>query len=260
MKISDTLRQEHEPSFAYAICKMVSENTLSKNELISVMTNDNQEIITKNIKFVEDCEFVVNDGQHIKCLIPTESMKTYSDFIEYISLKVFEEENNFTKLTRWFLSANTDICDLQSEEFAAKCYEVVNVDQNFIRGWHWWMIAFGLGTLSAYIKSGKRTIMFDCSEALKRFVSSEYKNGEIIKVRTFLAKLVDVKKEFKGVINLNNNYNQLCESLSLSLRILHNLNIIELIYTPDSLDVWHLTESYSHKIKKDITEIKIVGC
>ena len=89
-------------------------------------------------------------------------------------------------------------------------------------------------------------------------VKAEFKEGEVIKVRSFLTKLLAVKKEFVSSVDLNGNENQITTSISMGLRLLHNLKLIELIYTPDSSDIWHLTESYAHKIKRDITEIKVL--
>lgn len=260
MIISDGLRQENEPTIIYSICKMASQFGDDINQLNDLMTDDNdgQKVYSKNFNFAKECGFIEVSGQRVSCLIPEEHLASYEEFINYISLNVFEKENNFTKLTRWFLKENIEISQVSAEQLAARCHDVVSVDQNYIRGWHWWMIAFGLGTVSAHINTGSRYIIFDCSNALKRFVKAEFKEGEVIKVRSFLTKLLAVKKEFVSSVDLNGNENQITTSISMGLRLLHNLKLVELIYTPDSSDIWHLTESYAHKIKRDITEIKVL--
>lgn len=260
MVIADSLRQEHEPSMVYSICKLIANNDYSLSQLNEIMNDkdSDQKVFSKNLKFCEDCGFISIKSQVCECLISYEYLTTYESFINYISLNVFDTENNFTKLTRWFLSQDISVSQIAAEQLASKCHDAVTVDQNFIRGWHWWMIAFGLATVSSHIKSGGRYALFDCSEALRRFVIDNCQENEIIKVRTFLTNLVNKKKEFKTVVDLKSNANTICDSVSMSLRILHNLNIIELLYTPDSSDIWHLTESYSHKVKKDITEIRII--
>ena len=260
MIISDGLRQENEPTIIYSICKMASQFGDDINQLNDLMTDDNdgQKVYSKNFNFAKECGFIEVSGQRVSCLIPEEHLASYEEFINYISINVFEKENNFTKLTRWFLKENIEISQVSAEQLAARCHDVVSVDQNYIRGWHWWMIAFGLGTVSAHINTGSRYIIFDCSNALNRFVKSEFKEGEVVKVADFLKRLFSVKKEFTSCASLNGKEHQIATSLSMGLRLIHNLKCIELIYTPDGSDIWHLTESYAHKIKRDITHIKVL--
>lgn len=260
MKISDNLRQEDEPNIVYAICKLVGRNEFTKSEIFDLMTDkkDNQGIFVHNFRFAEDCGFIKVDNEKVECLIPQSELSSCEKFVTYIWNKVFKVENNFTKITRWFLNSNIDISKVAAEQLASKCYEVAVVDQNFIRGWHWWIQAFGLGTISSYLtKGGSRYIMYDCSIALERFIKSNYKKNDVVKAKQFFKDLCSKHAEFQGLIDFNAKDNKICDSLSLGLRLLHNTKLIELIYTPDSADIWHLVESFSHKIKFDITEIKI---
>ena len=92
---------------------------------------------------------------------------------------------------------------------------------------------------------------------INKRIKSNYKKNDVVKVKQFFKDLCSKHAEFQGLIDFNAKDNKICDSLSLGLRLLHNTKLIELIYTPDSADIWHLVESFSHKIKFDITEIKI---
>ncbi len=259
MFIADSFRKETSPSMVYTLLKLVASKDCTKEDaerLISgnAIGDNSVATIRKVYKFAEDCELIKTDKDKVTALIDKKHLRTYADFVYALSREAFKVNNNFCKLTQWFLAEGISTTKLKADDLAVASANVAHVEKDDIYGWQDWMVAFGLAT---YTTKPSDNIMFDCHVRIKRFLQHEglFKKGSTVQAKVFVSELVKNCPEFTKVINIKDN--RIGESVSASLRILHNLGIIEILFSPDSFDIWHLTTSTAHKIKGDFTDIKV---
>lgn len=258
MRIADSLRQECMPEMIYSICKLVGSKSYSKDEIKRLISLDCEETsnFNKAYRFAIECEFVKeNDDNKVKTNFSDKQLSSFVFFRYAIFEDVFTNSSTtFTSLAKWFLTQNTDVFTLKSaESFAAQIPNdmFAGVEKDYILGFRFWMTALGLGMFS---KSGASDVLvFATNNILKNWVeiSKPFKKGSHVLAKEFFERLQKDCPVFADCIKGND----INISLSLGLRVLHTNNLIELKYTTDSGDIWHLTNSISNPHTNNITEI-----
>ena len=156
-------------------------------------------------------------------------------------MNIYNNENTtFNELSKWFLSQNSDVFKYKS----AQDLSIVipndmfsNIEKDYILGFRFWIVALGLGMLQ---KSGSgNMLVFSCNTILSEWLKNAkpFKKNQTIIMKDFI------------------NGNNINLALSMGLRVLHINNIIELKYTTDSGNIWHLTNSLTNPATNNITEI-----
>ncbi len=258
MKIHDSLRQECMPEMVYSICKLAGSKKYSKVELKKLITLDSTDVQTYNkaYRFAVECGFIKEDSSDIVISnFKKEELSDFKNFRYTIFMNIYNNENTtFNELSKWFLSQNSDVFKYKS----AQDLSIVipndmfsNIEKDYILGFRFWIVALGLGMLQ---KSGSgNMLVFSCNTILSEWLKNAkpFKKNQTIIMKDFIKTLTEQCPVFSSCIN-GNNINL---ALSMGLRVLHINNIIELKYTTDSGNIWHLTNSLTNPATNNITEI-----
>lgn len=260
MNISNNLRQEYMPEMIYSICKLVGSKSYDKDELKRLITlgsslKESGEQYNKVYNFAIDCGFISEDISNKICSnFNKEELLNFRHFRYAIFSNIFKNSNTmFKSVAEWYLSQNMDIFDTKS---TLDLLRVIPQDlgvksEEYLLGFRFWMVTLGLAMLQ---KSGNSSaLVFTTNHILLDWIeiSKPFKSGENVIAKDFFKKLTIDCPIFKSSIN-NNDINL---ALSMGLRVLDLNNVIELKYTPDSGDIWHLINSISQPKTNHITEI-----
>ena len=258
MKLHDSLRQECMPEMVYSICKLAGSKKYTKDNIYKLITlgNTDSSPFNKVYRFSIECGFIEEKSDEIvKVNFSSKELETFKSFRYAIFMKIFKGENTlFNQVSKWFLSQNNSVFKYKS----AQDLSVVipndvfsGVEKDYVLGFRFWMVALGLCMLQ---KSGAgSTLVFSTNIILREWLENEnpFKKNSVILVRDFINKLIIDCPLFECCISGNDiNF-----ALSIGLRVLHINNVIELRYTTDTGDIWHLTESISDAKTNNITEI-----
>lgn len=259
MKIHDSLRQECMPEMVFVLCKLSANGSYTKEKLKKLITldTDKTDNYNKVFRFAVECGFLTETPEGIiHCEFSTSQVSSFKNF----RYAVFHEINKpdgtvFNTLAQWYLSQGLDILQLSADRdlttWAIRADISANIDENIIHGFRFWMAAFGLVT------SEKYPLVFSTNVVMEEWLkqATPFAKNTPILARQFFDTLIREIPLFAGCISDNN----LNVALSMGLRVLHLNKLIELKYTTDSGDTWHLTESISNPSTNHITEI-IVRC
>lgn len=258
MKIHDSLRQECMPEMVYSICKLAGSKKYNKAELKKLITLDSTEVQTYNkaYRFAVECGFLTEDSSGVVVSnFKKEQLSNFKNFRYTIFMNIYNGENTtFNELSKWFLSQDSDIFKYKSAQdlsIVIPNHMFSNIEKDYILGFRFWMVSLGLGMLQ---KSGSgNTLVFSCNTILSEWLENAkpFKKNQVIIMKDFIKTLIDQCPVFSSCVD-GNNINL---ALSMALRVLHINNIIELKYTTDSGDIWHLTNSLTNPVTNNITEI-----
>jgi len=257
MFIAKTFRKETSPSLVYTLLKLVANKECAKEDVERLLSggrkgDSSADIIRQVFAFTQACQLIKVENGKVVSLMPKEHLKSYEDFTYAFGCEAFKAtSNDFVNLSQWFLAENIGVTKLVAEKLAAACSKIATVEKDGIYGWQDWMVAFGLAT---YVTTPSDNIMFDCHVRIRRFLerTGVFKKNEVVGAKAFMTALVAHCPEFSKVVNLRGNY--VGDSVSISLRILHTLGVIEIQNKRDSTDIWHLTDA-RHAVNNDFTDI-----
>lgn len=261
MKIADSLRQESMPEMVYGLCRL-SSGGYKRDELQKLITleaedKESQDQFAQVFNFAKECNFISEESSKVKCLLDTKKLNSFKDFRMQVVKGVFENRGTkFYKAAEWFLSQeDNDILTLDSAEKLSSRFVTslgFNPDKFFALGFRFWMVDLGFAAFQGYRRSA---IVFACQDILEQWIcESHFQRSKKIAAREFFDKLCAEIGIFETMIS-NNKLNL---SFSMALRILRDTGLIELVYTKDSSDVWHLRESSFEKANMDrFTEVVI---
>lgn len=260
MKISDSLRHECMPEMVYTICKLAGSKTYKRDVIRRLITLgcDDVQIYNKVFRFSVECGFISEGADEaITTNFTKEQLASFRSFRFAVFKDIFKNSGTiFTSLARWYLSQDTDIFTYKSAQDLAVAIPndiFSGIEKDYVLGFRFWMVALGLGMFS---KSGASEIMvFAVNNILADYLrfDTPFRKGKVILAKNFFETLVRDCPAFSDCI-VGNEINT---ALSMGLRVLHLNDVIELKYTTDSGDIWHLVNSISLPQTNNITEIMV---
>lgn len=270
MIISDSIRQEAMPEMVYAICKMALKKP-KKNQMRRMITLDTDgesaSQFNKVYQFAISCGFIKEAGNEMVATDFTEEeLSTFRRFRYAILSNVFStKETAFTTAAKWYLSQDLpqNLVKGQSvfslvtgAEFVQAMPKELNIDENFVYGFRFWMTALGLTSFSAIgAGSSARPLLFATHRAIGDWLEfrNRFQREAFIPAREFFTKMREDLPVFSNCIEGN----MVKPSLSSGLRVLESCGKIELKRVTDAGDVWHLTNSVYYSKSNDITDVII---
>lgn len=258
MRIANTLRKEAMPEMVYAMCKLAGYKEYQKQEFINLMTleNPHNQVARDGYGFCINCGFLTESGDE-KVLTPFDEVElaNFSRFRYKVAANVFQDRGTlFTSVTKWFLEQDRSIFKYRTSNDLASILplepELVNITE-YTLGFRNWVEALGLATVASTGSSG--ALVFSVHRLLKDWLiyAEPFRQNEPVMAAAFFRKLSEDLPQFAGLAVDN----QVKESLSMGLRVLHNLGVIAIVYTHDSQDIWHLTPSVQYDNTRVFSEI-----
>lgn len=257
MNISDSLRKECMPEMVYSICKLAGSRAYDKDEVKRLITLNNNEVqaFHKVYRFAVECGFISEDTNNNVCVhFNSKELSSLRAFRFAVFDDVFKNSSTiFTSLAKWYLSQDSEIFTCKSaQELSVAILEVfAGVEKDYVLGFRFWMVTLGLA-MNQKAGAGS-TLVFATNNVLFDWLefSKPFKKGKHVLAKEFFAKLISDCPIFESCIH-GNDINL---AFSMGLRVLYLNGVIELKYTTDSGDIWHLTNSISYPKTNNITEI-----
>lgn len=270
MIIADTLRQEAMPEMVFAICKMALLNP-QKGDLEKVMTLQSGE--KSSTQFARVYQFSIKSGfikeagdGTVSTVFSEEDLSSFRRFRYAVLRGVFaEQDTSFTALAKWYLSQNIpDNVDRgqsvfslgTAADFVRDLPNSISVDEYFIQGFRFWMVALGLTSFNPLGPGAvSRPLLFATHRAIGDWLefSNPFQKEVRIHAREFFEKLTRDLPVFDGCIKNNT----VVSSLSSGLRVLQSCGQIEIVRVADAGDVWHLSRSAYYSTSNDLTDLVI---
>ena len=260
------------PDMVYSICKLAQEE-LSKREMQEAITLGDERDGTKSqfntvFNFCVACEFIKEDINGI--IVTVFNHAQLIDFRHYsyaVFSRVFQENNTFSHLAKWYLSQNVSNNPLKGEsilnirtesEFRSFLPKHIQIDENYFNGFRFWMTALGL---TAFYSPGSSMsgvpFLFATHKAIRNWIefAEPFQAGSYIPAERFFTKMAEDCPAFVDCIDFD--HNRVSSSVSSGLRVLEHSNLISLERIADAGNLWHLTESIYFSISNEISDIVI---
>ena len=262
MKIADTLRHECMPEMVFSVCKLAngqySRSEMQRLIILDDMDNESQTQFSKVFNFAKECNFITEERDKVICLLG-EDISSFKKFRMQVVKGIFSNRNTkFVKAAEWFLNQNDiDIFSIDTAEKLSVSFSTnlgFKPDKYFALGFRFWLVALGFAAFQGYRKAA---IAFSCHDIIEQWIyESDFEKCKQINARNFFNALCGDIPVFDTMIS-NNKLNM---AFSMGLRVLRDIGVIQLQYTKDSSDVWHLDESKLDAGHDDrFTEIIILG-
>lgn len=266
MKIDDSLRNETTPEMVYSLCRLVASMKLPEDNVVKALSLGSDDDKTKMsvrkvISFAKKSEMIIeNDSDNtLVCLFDNDDLVSFRSFRHALFMKAApNEEVRFGKIVRWYLKQDPEVFKIENgEDLIQKIpNDIIMGDAQNARGFITW--ASGLGIMSRGYAGSKRAMLnypqiHECISDWLYF-DRPFPKGESILVRDFMQRMKSDCPLLQDTLEGNN----IKRALSNALRILEGTGWIELKYTKDSGDVWHLTKSIARQNTNDITEIEVL--
>ncbi|MEE1282946.1 MAG: hypothetical protein UHK60_11985 [Acutalibacteraceae bacterium] len=226
----DLMRMYPTPERVLAVCRLVAQKPISKEDLQNAMSllhaDADSSPITDSVNVaLSELDLIKNKNGLLTLAVDESVISSTSEFRRYVSAKVFQKKDStFYMFTRWVISQNERLFALTNWESMAKTCaaehsELKTLNENAALGWRFWVAFLGLGYLSGtmFIPNMKPRL----EDVIKTDFSKNFKYNEAIRATDFIVwlsgKLPEV--DMSGKLPL---------ALSAGLRTLHELHIIEL--------------------------------
>ena len=161
-KHPDNMRMEPTPERVYSICRLISQNSISKDDLKELVSlgksntsSSSSSIINYSLDVAEkDLDVIrLKDGKYSIVVDPV-ILNSPQSFRQYVAKKAFsDEDSTFFMFSRWYISKNEEVFALGSWEVQSKTAEreiskLKGIDENAALGWRFWAAFLGLGYLN----------------------------------------------------------------------------------------------------------------
>jgi len=258
MKISDSLRPECMPEMAYTITKMASLGKYKPEEIMDLITlGVKSDEYKKAFEFCKECQFINVDKEDIvHSNINSKDLNTFKDFRYSTCLEVMKNDNqsDFKELVEWVLTSYSEVIAANSADKLSTIKSVPKQQSNreYFLGFRFWFVALGFGIINT---KGIYTSLIPTPHAIiDQWISnnSSLWSTEKVLFRDFLIKLTSDLPIFLNCVTGN----EINDSLSIALRILHYSGKIRLEYTVDMPDTWYLSKTKDTAVYR-FTEIKV---
>ncbi|MBQ4899858.1 hypothetical protein KB559_13490 [Paenibacillus sp. Marseille-P2973] len=272
MPFIDKIVNIQTPGRLYALCKLVQYKKYSRDELENLLQ---PRALNNNSNQFKEVFALATRGQLIKetedkTLMLTMEVQDIHDptqFRHALIQKIYSNPDLiFNKFTAWYMSrgehsmGDKKLAGLFFTEVSKATTQNTEYNDTNIVAWRTWAQYLGLG----YNHNGS----FLPNPAMR------IKEEILIKPPEFMGERVSASQFFQWIAKTfpeldGGIYNQsfqksysaqrLSFALSMGLRTLHDLGIIELQFIPDSKDVWYLHKNDLHVIQDKISNVVIRG-
>jgi len=262
MQIQNTLRPECMPEMVYSICRTIFDGRYTRTAIREKITMNSVKFDQFNtvFNFCESCGFIsVLPDSTFKTVFSSSELSDIRHFRYCINKAVFSSQDSlFKNVAIWYLNSNIDlVSEINTQNLAAKFTIATQYSKNlppeYILGFRFWMEFLGY-----LVKQGvdrRPNYVFGMHNAILDWLEIEqpFDLEKKVTFREFLDKLKNDLPLFESCVQGK----KMNDAFSISLKVLHQSNIIELIFTPDSHDVWQLTHTLGFKNLSNVTEIKV---
>ena len=237
-KHPDNMRMEPTPERVYSICRLISQEAMSKEslrELVSlgksVSSSSSASIINYSLDVAEKDLGIVQlkDGKYSIAADPR-CLQSPKSFRQYVVSKAFSDyQSTFLMFSKWYISKNEQIFSLGNWEVLSKTSErevaqLSGIDENAALGWRFWAAFLGLGYLNdtTLIPNMKTRIQ----DTLETSFSQRFNFNEQILARDFIGWISRLlpECEFDTELPL---------AFSSGIRTLNELGLVHLELKPD---------------------------
>ncbi len=233
----DNMRMEPTPERVLSICRILSHESMTHEELRAAMTlgqNGVDEIdqVNKSISVAKDeLGLIDTKNNRLQYIENAEIIASPDNFRKYVASKVFlKKSSTFVMFSKWYISQNERIFSLKKWEVMAKtCGSEISdlsaVNENAVLGWRFWASFLGLGYLSGTVMiPNMKTRLQDI---LATVFSESFEYDQSVRATDFIAWLTPKLPEadLSGRLPL---------AVSAALRTLHELGLIKLETWRDS--------------------------
>lgn len=255
MLIPNSLRMEHMPKMVYALVKLVESNRYTENDLRKIITAttrneyDDSSWDRFNLihNFACEAEMISEKNGYYITEFTGKQLTSFSEFTYALLGKMtVHKDNMFDALLKCYLKSDYYIeseFTTSASKYREKAIEDVNVkrfhvEEDNIHGFFFWIEAFEI----ANFESNRSGHVYYCLENLLiKYIERhpELKQKGSLPTKLFIEELTQDLYFIPFCCEGNN----ITYPLSQALRILENMEMIDLEYRQDSDQIWHLTNS-----------------
>lgn len=225
----DNIRMEPTPERVFAVCKLIASHSISKDDVREYMSlgepsSSNYYEISASIAVALDELGILKSKDNILMLdVPESILKTPTEFRQYVSSKVFRQENStFVRFSKWYIAQNERVFLLDTWEIKANTAknevdDLAGLNENAALGWRFWAAFLGLGYLNgtSLIPNMKTRIQ----DAITLSFSKSFQYDEPIQAKDFMDWIASAIPEVELTTPLP-------MAISAGLRTLHELGLI----------------------------------
>jgi len=225
----DNMRMEPTPERVFSVCRLVSQKSLTKDELRDALTlgeAKSNNIINYAIDVAEkDLKIIQSKDDKLTLLQNKDILASPVSFRRYVNANAFSlKTSTFHIFTRWVISQNERAFSIDKWEVLAKTAEkeveaLSGLDENAALGWRFWASFLGIGYLNETNFLPNMNIRIH--DILATEFSKSFKYSEPIRAKDFISwiSLRITEVNFEGNLPL---------AFSSGLRTLHDLGLIVL--------------------------------
>lgn len=272
MLIPNTLRMEHMPKMVYVLVKLVNSGEYTGEDLRKRLTASmykEYDTVSRDrfnllLSFACAGEFITKENGFYKTEFNESELSSFSEFTYALLGKMNTmADNMFNALLKYYLSTDKyeeSEFSSSAEKFRIKAIENAevkkyNVEEDSIHGFLFWIEAFQIANFEGY-RSGH--VYFALENLLMKYLEKhpEIKNAGSMPVRIFLDKL---KQDIYFIpYCCEDERNGITYPMAQALRILENMDLIQLEYRQDSDQMWHLPASLVFSSGNTFTNVRVL--
>jgi hypothetical protein len=267
MLIPDSLRQEHMPMMVYALCRAVKNGKYSEDDLIKTLAASNRIYDEKSIgqagtvlTFARNAHFVDVKNGVVATDFDEEELFTPSKFSSALLKRLdLDSSKSFATMLKWYLWKGISIeafdnhKAIRQEMLEDAKLKQMNVSEDQTHGFLFWLEFLGIATHS-YQAMG--CYNYSIENILIEYIATnnkELKKHGDMPMQEFLTILgSDI-----CFIQLCYENTNVCSALSIALRIIERMGIIEIVDKNDGSMTWHLEKSNTFRVGNSFTNIKV---
>lgn len=233
----DGMRMEPSPERVLAVCRLVAQKSMTRQELRMAMTlgqNGDKEIdqINKSLAVaLEELHVVRSKNDLLELAVDPSIVAIPTNFRRYIGNTILRrKDTTFHLFTKWVISQNEEIFALKTWETMAKICgsqvpELSSLNENAALGWRFWASFLGFGYLSGTMIIPNMKIRIE--DVLATTFGEKFSYDEAIRATDFISWALVKMPEIDGS-------GRLPLAFSAGLRTLCELGLIKLETWPDS--------------------------
>lgn len=260
------------PGRLQALCKVLLLGPYSSDRVKELLQPNSTDKIQANevMRLARNGGLITVDADNVVHLnVPEQDVSDSKRFEQYLAENSFQNKDFiFARFTAWVMSKSEIVMNMTKEEMSERFFNEATrktratneFNKDNITAWMTWANYFGLG----HTMNGK--FVGNPSKRIQRVLENPkgLKKGDYMPFREFMKWLGETFPELDGG-QWNTEFNeqianqQLSFSLSLGLRTLHDLGVINLKITRDVEDIWYLYDVPAHEIQNQVTDIMVKG-
>lgn len=200
----DSMPPESTPERVFSLVKLASIKPSSREELNAklVMKDlfgvQHQDVFAKTIKCADELALISDNDGIVGATELFSELSDYKSFRKYVTRIIFNRlDTTFFKVTEWYLAQNDKVYTMLNWESVAAQIDRdgINIRENDMLGWRWWVSFMGLGYLhGAILISNLAVRLNDCFED----AGNDLPKGETVTATKFLKYLDNLCPETKN--------------------------------------------------------------